>query len=77
MQRHPVTVRRLTELDLDVARKALTEVNARVANEVALQEFLRDLACYVLVADSNGAPVGALNGYALRRPYGVEPQFLL
>ena len=77
MQQHPITVRRLRDLDANLARKALTEVNGRMVNEGAMQEFLRDPSCCLLVAESNGAPVGALNGYALRRPYRPEPQFLL
>jgi hypothetical protein len=77
MQEPAITVRRLGEFDAGLARQALTEVNGRVVDEAAMQEFLRDPSCYLLVAESNGVPVGALNGYALRRPYRPEPQFLL
>jgi GNAT superfamily N-acetyltransferase len=68
MQEHPIAVLRLSDLDLELARKAMTEVNGRAVNDVAVQEFLRDPSCYLIVA---------LNGYALRRPYRPEPQFLL
>jgi len=77
MQERPIIVRRLGDLDADLARKALTTVNGRAVEEAAMQEFLRDPSCYLLVAERNGDALGALNGYALRRPYRPEPQFLL
>jgi len=77
MQEHPIAVLRLSDLDLELARKAMTEVNGRAVNDVAVQEFLRDPSCYLIVAESNGTLVGALNGYALRRLYRPDPQFLL
>src|SRR5579885_3627801 len=77
MQENSTTVRRLTEFDMQPARRALIEVNGRVVEEAALQQFLRDPSCYLLVAESHGALAGALNGYALRKPFRSEPQFLL
>ena len=77
MPQRPITVRRATLADAEAARRALAEVNLRAVNDAAVQEFLRDPSCYLFLAESDGAPVGALNGYALRRPFRPEPQFLL
>jgi len=77
MQDHPITVRRLDESDIGLACRTLTEVNGRSVDDAATKEFLRDPSCYLLVAEINGNVVGALNGYALRRPYRSEHQFLL
>ena len=77
MQEYPATIRRLSELDEDLARAALTVIDGRVINDDAVRKFLRDPSCYLLVAESNDNPVGTLNGYALRRPYRLQLQFLL
>ena len=72
------TIRRATISDLGLARDALISINERSpCDEAAIELFLRDPSCYLLLALEGERVVGTLNGYALRRPYRREPQFFL
>jgi len=74
----PFRTLRVTAHDLDLARQAIRDVHERAEpSEEALRAFLADDARYLFVALHEGRVAGSLNGYALRRPYREEPQFLL
>jgi ribosomal protein S18 acetylase RimI-like enzyme len=71
-------IRRASSEDALLVHDALRLVDQReIRDDNALEKFLNDPACYLLIATSRGEVVGSLNGYALTRPYRTEPQFLL
>ena len=69
---------RATPDHLELARQAICEVHERQPlDDSALESFLRDPSCYLLLATEQNRVVGSLDGYCLRRPDRREPQFLL
>ena len=77
MEEQSANVRRLSKADAALAEQVLTQINQRSVTQIAVREFLQDPSCYLMVAERDGTPVGTLNGYALRKPFRPEPQFLL
>jgi len=71
-------VRRAALQDNSQVCDALRLVDQReITDPSAVEKFLSDPACYLLFATDGDEVVGSLNGYALKRPYRPEPQFLL
>ena len=72
------SVRRATLQDTSQVCDALRLVDQReITDPSAVEKFLSDPGCYLLFATDHNEVVGSLNGYALKRPYRPEPQFLL
>ncbi|HZZ44526.1 MAG TPA: GNAT family N-acetyltransferase [Tepidisphaeraceae bacterium] len=68
-------VRRGQEL---IASDAIQELHGKDAPDPsALQEFLQDPTCFLIVAVDHQRVIGSLDGYALRKPHRKEKQFLL
>lgn len=76
---HPLAqVIRATASDIDVARAAVGSVHQRApVEDRALAAFLADPNCYLFVSLVDGEVVASLNGYCLRNPSRLRPQFLL
>jgi [ribosomal protein S18]-alanine N-acetyltransferase len=63
--------------DEEAARVAFRELHDRAPTGAALDAFLDDPSCYLILAVEGDRVVGSLNGYALRKAHRPEPQFLL
>ncbi|MGE0191856.1 MAG: N-acetyltransferase family protein [Planctomycetota bacterium] len=73
-----VRVRRAGAGDLELARRAVADVNGHAsADREALAAFLGDEASYLLVAEVDAEAVGSLIGHRLPTPYAARPHLLL
>jgi len=73
-----LTLFRAGPSDKKQATQAISELHQRIpVDEEALDQFLKDPACYLVLAVENSVVVGSLNGYSLKHPNLSRPQFLL
>jgi len=63
--------------DREIAKAALEQVSGRKTDPVALDAYLEDPTCYLVIALQAGTPVGVLAGQVIRRAHQSQPQFLL
>lgn len=74
----PAKIFRATLAQRDLAREAIEICHGRgTPNDGALDKFLADPDCYLILAAVSGQVVGSLYGYRLCTPHRVAPQFLL
>lgn len=73
----PFSIVRATSADHELALDALERVSGRRVDRVALDAYLDDGTCYLLLAIQQGRPEGVLAGQVIRRAHEQRPQFLL
>lgn len=74
----PAKIFRASLAQRELAREAIEDCHERgKPDDGALDAFLADPDCYLILAVENGHVIGSLNGHRLRKPHCVAPQFLL
>src|ERR1043165_4164124 len=71
------TILRAAMADREIAKAALEQVSGRKTDPVALDAYLEDPTCYLVIALQAGTPVVVLAGQVIRRAHQSQPQFLL
>ncbi len=79
MAHETIRTLRASTTDADLARQAMriNDVDGGDPDPAAIEQFLADRNCMLIVAVEDGAVLGTLDGYALRRPHARRPEFLL